>query len=128
MKMHCKSCGCHFDDDFEETLSDECNMWIERGWSPDMSVEHKRAIWDAFFSVPVDEIAEETGVVTDLQFRGSSTIGYVFNQFEAYVPGYKDWTDREKRDFQKRLFKFRYNQPPEDNMRMYLEAMGELGV
>lgn len=124
MKIHCRSCGCHFDDDFEETLQPECNMWRERGFHPEMSVEHKRAIWDSYFGVPVDEIADETSVVTNIDIRATPGMSYDGNQFEAIVPGYVYMTDRQKRDFQKCLFKFRYNQPPAENMEMYLKWMG----
>ncbi len=126
MKLHCRTCGCHFDDDFEETLTEECGLWVERGFSKDMSVEHKRALFDAFFSVPVDEIADDTGVVTDIQLKGYKGLTYNRDLFEQMVPGYVYMSDREKRDFQKRLFKFRYNEDPQDNMLRQLEAMGEL--
>jgi hypothetical protein len=126
MKMHCRTCGCHFDDDFEETLKPECGMWRERGFSDDMSEEHKRAIFDAFFSVPVDEIADATGVVTDIQIKAFPGMNYSGNQFEEMVPGYLYMTDRERRDFQKRYFKFYYNENPRDRMLRQLEVMGEL--
>jgi len=125
MKMQCRSCGCHFDDDFEETLQPECTMWVDRGFSPDMSTEHKRALFNAFFSVPVDEIADATGAITSVELKATPGMEYTQNEFEAYVPGYVDWTDQEKRKFQKRLFKFRYNQPKADYMRMMLRAMEE---
>lgn len=124
MKIHCKTCGCHFDDDFEETLQPECRMWEERGFSPDMSLEHKRAIWDAYFSIPVDEIADATSVITNIDIRATPGISYGGNQFEAFVPGYAYLEDKQKREFQKRLFKFRYNQPPAENIEMYLRWMG----
>lgn len=124
MKIHCRTCGCHFDDDFEETLSPECKLWEHRGFHSDMSVEHKRALWDAYFSVPVDEIADETGVITQIDLRATPGMTYSVNEFEAYVPGYRHMTDRQKRDFQKKLFRFIYTQHPRDLMRNRLEAMG----
>lgn len=124
MKLHCRTCGCHFDDDFEETLQPECNLWTDRGFSKDMSVEHKRAIWDAYFSVPVDEIADQTGVVTQIDFKAHAGMSYSFNEFEAFVPHYRFMTDAQKRIFQKALFKFIYNQPKKDLMRERLQAMG----
>jgi len=126
MKMHCRTCGCHFDDDFEETLQEECGMWIERGFSADMSTEHKRALFDAYFSLPVDEIADETGVITMIDIRGRADMVYTGNQFEEWVPGYVYMTDQERRAFQKRLFKFQYNEDPQRQMMRQLEAMGEL--
>lgn len=126
MKMHCKSCGCHFDDDFEETLEPECTMWKERGFAPNTTESHKRIMWNAYFSMPVDAIAEETGVVLTFDFRATPGLKYTQNEFMAHVPGYDEWTDRERRDFQKRYFKFYYNQPKDEMMTMYLKAMGEL--
>ena len=126
MKIHCKTCGCHFDDDFEETLSDECGLWVERGFRDSMSVEHKRALFDAYFSIPVDEIGDETGVITSIDVRGTPGMSYTFNQFEAYVPGYKYMTDRQRRDLQKAMFKFSYNQDPEERIIGQLRAMGVL--
>ena len=123
--MHCKTCGCHFDDDFEETLEPECTMWKAKGFSKSMSVEHKRALWDAFFAIPVDEIADATGVITEIKLSGNPSLTYTGNQFEEFVYGYGLMTDREKRDFQKRLFKFQYNQPAAERMAMYLRAMSE---
>lgn len=126
MKIHCKTCGCHFDDDFEETLSDECGMWVERGFKDDMSVEHKRALFNTFFALPVDEIAQETGVVVSIDMRGTPGMTYSFNQFEAYVPGYGYMTDKEKRQLQKAMFKFSYNQDPEERIITQLRSMGVL--
>lgn len=126
MKMHCKTCGCHFDDDFEETLEPECGMWVEKGFSQDMSVEHKRTLFDIFFSIPVDAIADETGILTQIDFHGLQNMTYEGNQFEAYVPGYGALTDHEKRQLQKRMFKFYYNRPQQDKILSDLEAMGEL--
>lgn len=122
MKLQCRSCGCHFDDDFEETLLDGCRAWKDRGLDA-LSAEHKRAIWDAYFSIPVDEIADDTGVMVDLQIRATRGT-YPGNQFEEFVPGYKYMTDRERRIFQKAYFSFVYNQHPKHNMSMYLRAMG----
>jgi len=123
MKMHCTTCGCHFDNDFFETLKPECTLWEQRGFTRDMATEHKRAIWDAYFSVPVDAIADDTGVITDVQIRATPEMTYTVNQFELMVLGYKDWEDQEKRNFQKRYWKFYYNQPADQRMRMQLEAM-----
>jgi hypothetical protein len=125
MKMQCKSCGCHFDDDFEETLQPECTMWEALGFSPDMSVNYKRQLFAAYFSVPVDEIADETGVITTIELKAMPNRLYTKNEFETYVPGYIDWIDQEKRKFQKRLFKFIYNQSRQEHMTMILAAMEE---
>lgn len=123
MKIHCRSCGCHFDNDFEETLQPECGMWLERGFSPMMTVEHKKALWDAYFSVPVDAIADDTGVVTTIEMRGAPNMLYTGNQWEVMVPGYADWPDQHKRNFQKAYFKWYYNEMPHKIMGFYLQDL-----
>ena len=124
MKIQCRICGCHFDDDFEETMSPECSMWADRGFH-NVSREHKLAMWNMYFSVPVDAIADDSGVIVSLDMRAYPNRAYEGNEFEANVPSYKLMTDRQKRDFQKRLSKFLNNQPTSSRFKMWLTAMGE---
>lgn len=125
MKIQCRTCGCHFDDDFEETMRPECGMWSDRGFHRGVSREHKLAMWNMYFSVPVDAIADDSGVIVSLDMRAYPNKTYEGNEFEANVPSYRSMTDRQKRDFQKRLSKFLNNQSIESRFKMWLTAMGE---
>lgn len=124
MKMHCQSCGCHFDNDFEETLEPDCTLWQQKGLDA-LSTEHKRAVWNTYFSLPVDDIADHTGTIVQIEIRGMAGRTYSCNEFEQYVPGYAYMDDDARRKFQKRLFKFVYNQPTDERLRMQLVEMGE---
>lgn len=111
MKLHCKNCGCHFPDEFEETLEQECTFWKARGFPDDFPEKYYRKIWDAMCSIPYDEIADETGIcLTSLDLTARENVVYSGNEFEELVPGYKDWPDQKRKRFQKAWFK-RYYQP-----------------
>ena len=104
MKIFCKSCGCHFRDEFERTLRKTCSFWYGVNLEG-LPKKYKKRVWDWFFSLHSDEIADKTGYLIELVWRGSNK-KYKGNEFEATIPGYKDWPDKKRRAFQKDYFKF----------------------
>lgn len=112
MKFYClPDCGCHFPEDFEETLAPGCTFWSSRGF-PERFRNRDiwlKELWDAMCSVNFDAFANETGIACsslDLKaFPGSIPMREdgegIINQFVEHVPGYEDWPDDKRRRFQK---------------------------
>jgi len=100
MKFFCSDCGCHFPDEFEETL--KCTFWERRGLA-NLDPKRKKEIWDFVNSFNTDKFAEETGISINIDLFGQR---YTINEFERDVPNYKDWNDETRKEFQKDWFKF----------------------
>lgn len=98
----CKKCGCHFKEDFNRSL--RCGFWKERNLQK-LSKKNKEHVWNWFFSLESDRIAVEQKIALAVSFTGSKLENAV-NEFEKNVEGYKDWSDNERKDFQKEYFKF----------------------
>jgi hypothetical protein len=59
-------------------------------------------IWKWLFSLPIDEIGLKAKTILNFSFYGLKWDGE--NQFEEGVEGYKDWTDEERKAFQKAYY------------------------
>jgi len=111
MKTYCTTCGCHFPEDFQETMEPECTFWSSRGFPVEFENREKwlQEIWTAMFSVDADAMANECKVaITLLDLKAYTNIQAVddgVNQFEEHVPGYKDWDDEKRKRFQKAWIK-----------------------
>jgi len=111
MKVFCKSCGCHFPEDFEETRAESCSYWPGIGL-PKQALENNLEIckkfWDYNFAFDYDAAADRTGIMFSMGKPSVSPKVYVENEFERDIPGYKDWPDDKRRRFQKAWFKKYY--------------------
>jgi hypothetical protein len=119
MKTICESCGCHFPEDFEDTQKDECFYWFDRNLGS-LPGEYKKIIWDWIFSLNVDEIAEKTGIILNINFEGSNK-RYKENEFEVGIPGYKKWSEEKRKQFQKELAKFVSGLSEEEHSRVLMK-------
>jgi len=117
MKTYCTTCGCHFPEDFQETMEPECTFWSSRGFPVEFENREKwlQEIWTAMFSVDADAMANECKVaITLLDLKAYTNIQAVddgVNQFEEHVPGYKDWDDEKRKRFQKAWIYLCYDFP-----------------
>ncbi len=118
MKVFCKDDGCHFPEEFEDSL--KCSFWTQRGLSS-LSNEYKKILWDWGFALPYDEILLKENIQLSVSWYGEipSQPG---NQFENEVPGYKKWDDKKRRKFQKGYFKFLNNTPPKEQEKIILDS------
>jgi hypothetical protein len=115
MKAFCSSCGCHFPDEFEDTLQSWCGYWWNNGLF-ELPKKYKKMIWDWQFSLPVDEIAKKTGIILHYSFSVSKN-KYKENEFERNVKYYKNWPDKKRKEFQKNYFKFFSNLDEDEKMK-----------
>lgn len=99
MKILCVDCGCHFHNDFKESL--QCSFWERRGLGK-LPKKYKRIMWDWVFSLPVDMLGMRAKVAIHLSFYGTRYDGK--NQWEKSVEGYGKMTDKERRAYQKLYF------------------------
>jgi hypothetical protein len=100
MKALCYDCGCHFDDEFEDTL--KCTFW-KRKRLHRIAKKYKKQIWDWFFSFPHDEFAIITKHLLVTSWYGAAT-KYKGNEFCEVFPSYEQLSDKERRDLQRQYF------------------------
>lgn len=111
MKILCPTCGCHFPEEFDETLKVTCNFWGQRGAS-NMPIEWKKKIWDWQFSFDFDELAGATGIqlISIWELKPVE----VQNTFAAQVDGWDKMTDQERRAYEKKHFKEHFQKQAEE--------------
>lgn len=102
MKVSCKTHGVHFGNEFEATL--KCDFWKDRGLEK-LKKDDKKQIWDWMFSFPFDEFATRTGKSLAIEWWGQDYSG---NEFEAVFEDYKNLSDEERQDFQKKYNQWLY--------------------
>lgn len=102
MKVQCSQHGCHFPQEFEQTLQPDCPYWHVMGASG-MSIESRRKIWDWLFSMPADEIF----ITDNLQFSFSMSFSrtQVGTTFKEMVPGWEEMKEADRQLFEKEYFK-----------------------
>lgn len=98
MKVICPDCGCHFDNEFKDSL--KCSFWQRKGLG-DVPKKYKKIIWDWLFALPYDEMANTTHTALIVSIYGHPHKG---NDWSKMVEGYDTWTDEERRKFQKLYF------------------------
>ena len=102
MKVFCPTCGCHFPDEFDDTLRETCGWWEDRGFPASFPNRYREQIWKAVFgAIDADIIRAETGVSVTINF------GAIVNDeghitLEEQIPGYRDWDEQKRRAFQRR--------------------------
>lgn len=108
MKAFCNTCGCHFPEEFKDTLKPTCNWWGDRGAS-NVPEEWKKKIWEWQFGVNVDQFLVETGL--SLNFSLGFTVPNKSDTFEAQVEGWSKMTDKERRNYEKEHFRKLWREP-----------------
>jgi hypothetical protein len=103
MKMPCGTHGAHFPNEFDKTLHWRCTFWKEKGFRY-LRKDWKKNIWKWVFSLNSDDLAHNAGYILFFNF-GGKRIERFKNQFEEDFPEYKTMNDKEKRVFQKKIFK-----------------------
>ena len=96
MKAFCNKCGCHFPEEFKETLKPTCNWWGDRGAS-NLPKEWKKKIWDWQFGINVDQLFGETG----LSFQNSFwfELPVKGDTFQEQVEGWGKMTESERKKY-----------------------------
>lgn len=100
MKIYCPSHGCHFPQQFEETMKSSCGLWKSLGLD-DLPRKYRRHIWGWYFSLKSDEIFLKTGIGLRVALDGSTEVV----DWEAIKPGYSRMTERARQEFQRSYFK-----------------------
>lgn len=98
MKAICPDCGCHFPDEFEQSL--KCSFWHRKGLDK-LPKKYKKVVWDWLFSLPCDELADKGHFALSVQLFGYP---YKGNQWSEKIEGYDNWTEEERRKYQKLYF------------------------
>jgi len=119
MKTSCSSCGCHFPDEFEDTLRSWCSYWWDNNLY-ELSKKYKRIVWDWLFSLNVDEIVTKSGIIVNISIGGEKK-KYEKNEFEENIKSYKNWPDKKRRQFQKDFFKFIRAMDETKKMKMFTD-------
>lgn len=105
MKTFCSFHGAHFSNEFKNTLHWRCPLWKEKGLK-NMPNKYKKKIWDWSFALPIDEIGLKTGFILRIGFEGNKAVNKSdIDWFMKNIPGYKNLSDKDKREFQKSHFK-----------------------
>lgn len=101
MKILCTNCGCHFPEEFKETLEPKCNFWGSVG-AANLPVVWKEKIWNWSFDFNFDQLAGETGVQL---FHSWGLAPYIKQDtFEHKIKGWSKMTDTERRKYEKEHF------------------------
>lgn len=103
MKQICLSCGCHFPEEFLDTLKPGCTYWKMRNCES-LPTEDKRLIWDWQFSIDWDHFLTAYGMAASMSFTM-----YRHNPkhlFINQVPERKEMSDTQRRDYEKRYFRY----------------------
>lgn len=108
MKFYCKNDAIHFVQDFELTLKPPCNFWGDLGMS-NLQIELKKKLWDWIFACPTDEIGILSNIAVSIQIEGIPIPDET--KFENVVPGYKDLTEIEQQEYQRKYFKLKRTNP-----------------
>ncbi len=98
----CPTHGCHFKQEFDETLKPGCSYW-ESYKIPQLSDESKKLVWDWLFTIPADQILIKDNVqmASAIQFA-PATQSILFKDF---VPGWGKMREEEQQLFEKEYFK-----------------------
>lgn len=120
MKMTCRTCGVHFQEDFEKTLTDKCDFWGASVGNllSKLPEKYKKLIWDWMFSLPIDEISENTGIEISPSIDSRPYLG---NIYERFVPGYAEWPEDKKKKFQAEYSKFHKEMSEAEYYKLLLE-------
>lgn len=102
MKIYDKSCGIHFKDEFDVTLTPPCNFWGEVGMSS-LQEDLKKKVWNWLFTMPTDEISIKANLSMHISI-GASPIAQE-DKFENVIPGYTSMTEEGQKKAQKAYFK-----------------------
>lgn len=96
MKVSCKTCHLHFEDDFEQTQAQDCDFWKQLDLDV-LSDKDKRALWEWNFGFDFDELFTRTGIQLEAGFRRPAEEP---RRWEDIFPGYADLAEAEQREFQ----------------------------
>lgn len=101
MKTFCKLHGCHFEG---EKIRNNCSFFKDWGLQK-LSFKDKQKVYDWLNSLPIDYFAIRYNIAIGLNLTATKLSGEKFvNEFERDVPGYKDWPDKKRRDYQRKFF------------------------
>lgn len=102
MKLGCYTCGCHFPQDFDITLTSACNFWGDHGLT-NVSIDMKKEIWDWLFAMPSDKLAILERIGLAINFAGVALEQKY--TFEKLVPNWNTMTEKERQDYEREHFK-----------------------
>lgn len=105
-------CGCHFPEDFKDTLKPTCNFWGDRGGG-NIPVEWKRKVWDWQFSINYDQLFADTGMQLTTSW-GFNTVD-IADTFKTKVPGWDKMPDAKRRLYEKDHFKKLWREQAKQN-------------
>ena len=104
MKVACTSCGCHFPEDFEDTMKPPCNYWgdLKMGNLPD---DYKERLWKWEFELPADEIAIKFGLSINMVLTAKPVEFREGNDWTKIFPDYNKLSIDEQKSFQREFFR-----------------------
>lgn len=98
MKTSCPSCGCHFGDEFDQTLKPGCDYWQACGGSG-LSDESKKIVWDWIFAMPADYLSIKEQISLGCAISFNPIMPGV--EFKQIVPGWDKMREEDRRKFQR---------------------------
>lgn len=106
MKAFCRTCGAHFPQEFEITLTNRCSFWRDRGLAK-LPERYKMIIWDWFFMLPMDQIFGETKYLLAVQIIGrkSSIKQRAKFAWHKVIKGYNRMSEQQRQAFQRDFYK-----------------------
>jgi hypothetical protein len=118
--MPCKTCGIHFQEDFYQTLAESCTFWIDRNFPTTFPEKYKWEVWNWLYALPTDEMSKTSGTQVSVNIIAAPS-PYA-DDFEALVPGYVKWDDKQRKDFQRGYFKYLSQMTLRDSAGLHLFA------
>lgn len=118
MKLGCRVHGCHFGDEFEQTLDPGCPFWSDMG-AAQLSDDMKRKFWDWVITIPADEIFVKENLMTSFAFGFQKV--EEGQKLENLIPGYAKMDEATKRVAQRIYFESKPMKPivPKDEIRQH---------
>ena len=101
MKVICKNCGCHFPEDFEETLKMPCNYWGDKGLA-NLPIKDKKKFWKWLFTAPFDEFLVKYNISIGMELNSYFVTERV--KFEDIVENWNELLEEDKKKFQREYF------------------------
>lgn len=103
MKIICPVHGAHFQDEIDDVVA--CKYFWKQGKMTRMPKALKRQLVEHLMGFDVDQAAGQFNWSVGFSFSAKKIKGGFKNEFETTVPGYRDWTDAQRRNYQRKTFR-----------------------
>lgn len=101
MKVICSQCGCHFKNNFDDTLKMPCNYWGDKGLA-NLPIKDRKRLWNWIFSAGFDELMIKYNLGIEFNFKAFQILDKV--KFESIVENWNELTEEGRQKFQKEYF------------------------